>query len=215
MAQSQNTLIGRMKKSLGNLTALTLKGKNILKSKAIQVKQPGSPSQIQWKNYFTSVVWFVKNSKSLIELGFANASGNMPSFAKAISFNLNLPPKMINFMPFLDFDLAQISRGPLEGFLINSIWIDAPATLNLEWLDNSNSYGSLGTDVLKIYIVNQSRDKSIISPVLFHRSDLSAQIDLSIFSPGENIFGFLFFYQPETGIVSDTFNTHVLEIPGE
>lgn len=212
MAQTQNPLIGRMKKSIGNLTSLTLKGKNIIKSKPLEVKQPGTTAQTNWTNYFNSVVWFVKHSKSLIDIGFNSGPNNMPPFAKAMQYNLSLPPAMINFLPYLDFNLAQISRGSLPGIVNFLSWVNDGNYLCFSFDDNSSQPPALPTDKLYFFVVNSDRTKTMSFPDISSRISLGGEdIWLSEFY-NEIVYVFFFFYQPETCLVSDTFCSGPIEL---
>ena len=60
MAIVQNSLIGRTKRSVGNTTFVTLYGQNILKAKAMEVRDANTAVQQTFRVFFALVVVFAK-----------------------------------------------------------------------------------------------------------------------------------------------------------
>ena len=80
MAIVQNALIGRTKRSVGNTTFVTLYGQNILKAKAMEVRDAKTPVQLTFRVFFALVVVFAKwlNYSIAVKQRFANNSSLYP-----------------------------------------------------------------------------------------------------------------------------------------
>jgi len=87
MAITQNPLIGASKGSLGNVTMTRLRGKNILKNKAINNYSDPTPTQLRNNFAFALLVAFSRTIKSLYRAGFKEVATSMSEYNKFMQLN--------------------------------------------------------------------------------------------------------------------------------
>ena len=87
MAVVQNTLIGRGRGSVGNVTFTTWKGKNVIKGKAVNAYTDPTAGQIKNNNRFGLLVAFSRFLKAFYKAGFATVATTMSEYNKFIQLN--------------------------------------------------------------------------------------------------------------------------------
>jgi hypothetical protein len=105
MAIVQNALIGRTKRSVGNTTFVTLYGQNILKAKAMEVRDAMTATQLAFRAYFALIVMWAKwlNYSLQVKLRY---SGNS-SLYKSAAF------------PYIVADFQKARLGVAPNFDVN------------------------------------------------------------------------------------------------
>ena len=92
MAIVQNPITGRTKKKFGTAVFSKQFGKNVMRSKPIEVKNPQTEGQVTQRNKFATTVFLVKQVLPLINDVYAGSLRKMSPFNKITSIN----PLMIN-----------------------------------------------------------------------------------------------------------------------
>lgn len=88
MSIPQNTLIGKTRRSIGNVTFSTWKGINIMKSKPITVANPRTDKQQQQRDAQKQMVFLARNISAAIKLGFNQLAIGMSAYNAFLSYNL-------------------------------------------------------------------------------------------------------------------------------
>lgn len=88
MSIPQNTLIGKTRRSIGNVTFSTWKGINIMKSKPITVANPRTDRQQQQRDAQKQMVFLSRNISAAIRLGFNQLAIGMSAYNAFLSYNL-------------------------------------------------------------------------------------------------------------------------------
>lgn len=145
-AVTQNPLIGRMKKGVGNLISYTSYGQNVLRSKPLEVNDANSSGQQAQRTVFTKAQTFCRRLLNAINIGFVNYKTNMSAYSFAIGQNMN--DAKTGGPPEDDIDLAlcSVSKGNLIGFGPPTWSTPAGEKIKLQWTDNSGTENGLATD---------------------------------------------------------------------
>ena len=89
---TQNPLIGRATKSLGNSTASKYFKKNVMRTKPTTQRQNSTTAQIQQNSFFRSSQTFVKNFLAILKIGYRNKQLQMPLFPWLIGRMMAIAP---------------------------------------------------------------------------------------------------------------------------
>lgn len=88
MAIVQNPITGRSRKSFGNAVFSTQFGKNTLRSKALEVKNPRSEGQVQQRTKFTQIVGLIRQTVPVINDAYNGQVKGMSPYNKVVSLNV-------------------------------------------------------------------------------------------------------------------------------
>lgn len=88
MAIVSNPLIGKTKKSMGNVTFTTWKGINVLKDKAVNVANPKTPGQVLQRDKLRLLVAFYQYLSAAVMLGMKERAVKMSEYNAYVSANL-------------------------------------------------------------------------------------------------------------------------------
>lgn len=165
MAVVQNPIVGRAKNKFGNAIFSTWKGKNVLRTKPLEVSNPRSPAQVAQRNRLSEMVAMYRASKGAIDLGYkqqaigrteynAFVADNMP-FAVANSLNGEIS---------VSYDDIMFAKGSLPPTAI-TLGNQTSSTASVSWSDQEIDYleGQSATDVLSYVSMKvKAADGSVI-----------------------------------------------------
>jgi hypothetical protein len=103
MSIVQNPLIGRTKKSAGGMTFCTLKGQNIMKTKAVSVANPNTEGQRTQRTRLKMAVEIFRSASSFFKAGFSSASGKLSEYNWFMRTNLR-NDALLNVAGVVNFD---------------------------------------------------------------------------------------------------------------
>ena len=88
MAIVQNPITGRTKKTFGTAVFSKQWGKNTMRAKALEVKNPRTEGQVKQRTKFTTIVDLVRQVLPLINEVYAGSLTNMSPYNKVTSINV-------------------------------------------------------------------------------------------------------------------------------
>jgi len=88
MAIVQNPITGRTKKAFGTAVFTSLFGKNIIRTKPLEVSNPRTPAQVKQRNKFATIVAIVKQVVPLLKEVYGKRLTNMTPANKITGINV-------------------------------------------------------------------------------------------------------------------------------
>lgn len=113
MAIVQNPITGRTKKKFGSAVFSKQFGKNTMRTKPIEVKNPRTPDQVNQRSKFSLIIETSREILGLIRVSFKSAANGMSAFNAFISINIK---NAITGTPgnyAIDFPNLLVSKGTL------------------------------------------------------------------------------------------------------
>lgn len=213
MSVTQNVLIGKSRKSMGNATFTTWKGLNVLKSKPVSVANPQTDKQLAQRSALRQLVSMFRANRGAIEAGFKSKAIKMSAFNAFTSYNLKNGFNLSS-PPDADFSPTNFSfsRGTIETTAIATAVIDASAhTLTITWAPSPLSAGQSNSDTVGWGVVNTTAANEMESGTTTDvRSAGTATITLAnTYTAGDTCIVYLFFKSATDNAVSDSVNTSV------
>ena len=207
MAVPQNTLIGKTRQSVGNVTFTTWKGINVIKSKPVSVADPKTQLQLDQRAKLKNFVIDYRLNSAVINAGFKQQAVKMSAYNAAASANL-LSGSMSSDpgTPIGDFSFFKVAKGSLyytEMLTYNADFSTKIVTLT--WSPVSVA-DQLDTD--KVYATIYNSNGYSMANVLGTATRDQGTISISIPdmpAVAQELHGYLFFVQTGTGKVSDSF----------
>ena len=175
MAIVQNPITGRTKKKFGTAVFSKQFGKNVMRSKPIEVKNPQTEGQVTQRNKFATTVDLVRQVLPLINEVYAGSLKKMSPFNKITSINVKNafagdPPVIDHSKVVLcDFDGSTVNNVTLTG--------EPNQVMDIAWDPNTANTDELSAPVTLI-LINCTTNKVALFPDVEPRSAGSAVITL-------------------------------------
>jgi hypothetical protein len=113
MSIAKNPLLGPMRKSMGNFTTMSYNGRNIIRSKAFNVKRKKTAAQQRQILKMTLLAGVYRSFGGNTDRGFVeNNKGNSP-YNMFISANFNSAFEVSGEVPVISYPLLLVSKGTL------------------------------------------------------------------------------------------------------
>lgn len=208
MAKPQNTLIGKTSGSVGGTTFSSWKGINVLKAKAEQVANPNTPGQQEQRTKLRKAVSVFRSAHDSIDVGMMQQAVKMSGYNAFVSANLKNGAFLgSTAMPIDDLSKLVISKGTLAStpFTVQSFEVAEP-TIEIDW---STAVTGNQTSADLAYFVVIGEDGVVIAEsngTVPRSAGTISTTRLAVPEVGTDYGFYLFFYQPSTRQVSDTYN---------
>lgn len=205
-AVTQNPLIGRMKKGIGNLIAYTSYGQNIVRSKPLEINDANSTGQQAQRGVFSQAQLICRKLLNVIKIGFVNYTTNMSAYAYAIGQNMLLAKNAQTPPDGIDLTKLVVSKGNLLGYLNVTFTEQAGKNVQVDWENNSGFENALATDDSMFCALKADMSISL--------SDISTKVKRSVgsttlsfdgFSAGDTVYIYGFFVSADGTLVSNNF----------
>jgi Family of unknown function (DUF6266) len=212
MAVVQNTLIGRAKRSIGGVTFMTWKGKNVAKSKPVSVANPQTPLQIMRRSALSQLVAIFRLVPGAVDLGFAKQAIGMSAYnafvgANAkVAFNFSAPPVATLIPANLIFSKGSMQVTPSTGASADV----SVGNIDVEFDGTVIGVGQSASDLWTMVARNRTTGVWFASIETGLRSSSAAivTIDQLPYASGNVIDTWFWFTSATTGISSDSvYNT--------
>ena len=154
MAIIQNPVIGRAKKKMGNVVFSKNFGKNIMRSKPVEVKNPRTASQVAQRGTFKAALIVVKEFLPAIRIGWKSLAINKSACAMCMSDTLLNSMKNVSGVTSVDITKFKISKGSLDTFN-DEVWSRPTTnTIKVTWNPSDILPSAAGTDIIHICVCN-------------------------------------------------------------
>ena len=207
MAIVQIPLLGRARKSAGEMTFTKWKDKNVLKNKASNVANPDTVNQQMRRGMFAQLVVVARSYLPVLDIGFIAYRGVMSQFNAFIKYNYGTfvaagtPP----FLAVVPAEMI-ISKGPLTPTTITSITaVNASANVTVAFPTGTTAPDQAANDKAYLVVYNETTDDRGFQLTATLRSSGAISATLSgNATTADNVRAYLFFTRNDGSIASDT-----------
>ena len=178
MAIVQNPITGRTKKKFGNAVFSKQFGKNTLRSKPLEVKNPKTAGQVAQRSAFKAALFVVREFLPAVRIGWKGRAIHKSAFAMCMADTLLNAMKTVGGVTSVDVNKFNVSNGVLDSFNEESWSRTSANTINVIWDPLEFLPNSSVTDIIHICACNE--DMNIVQLFLNAavRSDGTATITL-------------------------------------
>ena len=173
MAIVQNPITGRTKKKFGTAVFSKQFGKNTMRSKPMDVKNPNTIGQATQRTKFSTIVNLIRQVLSLINSVYAGTLKNMSPFNKIVS--INVKNAFTGDPPVLDH--TKVILCDFEGSTVSNVTLAAQPNqvMDIAWEPNTTNSDELSTP-LTLILINCVTNKVMMFPDVDIRSAGSTTI---------------------------------------
>lgn len=202
-------LLGRAKKSAGEMTFTKWKDKNVLKNKASNVANPNTVNQQMRRSMFAALVEVGRALLPVSDLGFVAYRNVMSQFNAFVKYNYGVfvtagTAPAFNYVPG---DLI-ISKGPLTPTAISTVaGSNGSATVTFTWATATTAPDQSPSDYVRLVCNNLNTTATGYNIGSILRSAGTATVILnSPCATGNVLEGFMFFSRSDNSMASDSVN---------
>jgi len=202
-------LLGRAKKSAGEMTFTKWKDKNVLKNKASNVANPNTVNQQMRRSMFSFLVVIGRALLPVSDLGFVAYRNSMSQFNAFVKYNYGQlvttgTAPAYNEVPA---DMV-ISKGPLTPTNISTLaGSNGSATVTFTWPTALAAPDQAATDEVRMVVWNTTNDDIAYSIGSVARSAGTATVTMHTNCTTADVLeGFMFFSRADNSMASDSTN---------
>lgn len=205
MAITQNPIIGRATGQAAGMIFSTVKGKNIIRAKAVSVKPSNTPRQVAQRAAMAAVVSIYGALRPVCQIGFRAYSSTRNAYNMFSSYALS------NAFDFTDLEAVtfdpsalQIAKGSISPVAFE-VTGSALGALTVTWPSAVTGANQSLTDVLYLAVIDQANNQVIVKEAVAARSVGTYSLDASDFTNASGTFTVLgFFASVTSALVSDS-----------
>ncbi|HBX53563.1 MAG: hypothetical protein A2309_03325 [Bacteroidetes bacterium RIFOXYB2_FULL_35_7] len=204
MAIVQNPVTGRTRKKFGSAVFSKQFGKNTMRTKPVEVRNPKTVPQKQQRTKFSLMVALARLIMGFIRVSFKQAATSMSAFNVFVKSNISTaitgayPNYTVNFPNLI------ISKGTLTGADSGSAVAAAGKKVTISWLDNSGNGDAQTTDKAMMLIINNTKKAIVQDMINKTRVDLTSQFIVPASWVGDQVHAYLSFKTPAGDKVADS-----------
>jgi hypothetical protein len=204
MAIVQNPITGRTKKKFGSAVFSKQFGKNTMRTKPIEVRNPKTLLQKQQRSKFTLMVALARMFMGFIRIGFKQAAIGMSQFNVFVSDNISNVITGVYPAYSIDFTKLIVSKGTLTGVDGGTASVVAGRKVDIGWNDNSGNGDALATDNAMVIVINNTKKAVLQDSTTKTRADVALQLTAPLSWVGDTVHTYLAFKAPTGNSVSDS-----------
>lgn len=207
MAIVQIPLLGRARRSAGEMTFTKWKDKNVLKNKASQVANPNTVNQQMRRGMFNQLVTFGRMFLPVFDLGFIAYRNTMSQFNAAIKYNYGVYVQPGVAPAFTVNDGAMVfAKGPLTKTDPSTVVAtNASAAVTMTFPTTTAAPDQATTDkAYGVWVNEDTGDYAYnITGVARSVGTMAATLNGAA-TTGDTVHGYLFFMREDGSIASDS-----------
>ena len=200
-------LLGRARRSAGEMTFTKWKDKNVLKNKASNVSNPNTVNQQMRRAMFATLVEFARALLPVADLGFVAYRNTMSQFNAFIKFNNGflVTPGTAPAFNIVESDLVP-SRGPLTPTVISTVTAtNGSPTVTITWPTGTTAPDQAATDQVRLVVLNTTNSSSGYNVGTVARSVGTANVTLNANCTTADVLEcFMFFSREDNSMCSDS-----------
>lgn len=198
MAIVQNPITGRTTGKFSTAVFSKQFGKNTMRSKPLEVKNPRTLAQREQRQKFSLMVELARKFLSFIRISFNQVAVGMSEFNSFMQNNIS---EVISgsFPDYaIDYDKLIVSKGTLTGAIDGAASAVAGNTVTINWTDNSGVGDASADDKALVLILNPNSPNVVYDTTLKTRADLTEDLVVPEDWVGDEVHVYLSFMN-ETG----------------
>ena len=193
MAVVQNPVTGRTRKAYGPAVFSTQFGKNTMRTKPLDVKNPNTINQKQQRARFSLMVGLSRTLMSLIRITFKEVAKEMSQYNSFMQSNL---PNAVsgNYPDFtIDYNRLVVAKGTLLGVQNGAVSPENGFIVDMTWNDNSDDINGTSTDYAVGLVINESKNEIVQDLTSKARADQNLRITVPSTWANDTVHVFLAF----------------------
>ena len=189
-------ILGGFSGKVGTVIGSNWRGLNVMRSLPKKSNTNPSQKQVVQREKFAAIIGFLSPLTALLSEYYGGASGVSSRLNNAVSYHLKqaLVGDSPDFM--IDYTKVLVSKGEVIGVKDGAMETLQPATVNLQWANNSGQVLAEATDVLLAVVYNSDKEQFIISGDVAQREDMTAAIAVPAAFTGDTVHVWLSFVNP-------------------
>ena len=205
MAIVQNPITGRSSGKFANAIFQTLLGKNILRSKPLEVYNPRTPGQVSQRSKFSLVVQFLRSFLPIIRIGYKLRAIGQNAFNASVSYNIQ--HAVLGTSPdfTIDYEKVVIAQGPLAGLSSASIDENLSDAISVSIQENVPSDSPRLADLAYGLFYNATKNQVLTDMGTKTRVDWGVSVAPEIWEAGDVVYAWVFYTSPDGISISDSF----------
>ena len=204
MAIVQNPITGRTKKKFGTAVFSKQFGKNTMRTKPIEVRNPKTLLQKQQRAKFTLMVALARMFMGFIRIAFKQVAIGMSAFNAFVSDNITNVITGVYPAYSIDFTQLIVSKGTLTGADNGTAAAVAGRKVDIGWDDNSGNGDALATDNAMALLINYTKKAIMQDSTTKTRVDAVLEFIVPASWIGDDVHAYLAFKTPASDKVADS-----------
>lgn len=200
-------LLGRARKSAGEMTFTKWKSLNVLKNKASNVANPNTVNQQMRRSMFSALVEVGRMFLPVFDLGFIAYRQQISQFNAFIRYNYGGLVQAGTAPAFnFDLDLMVTSKGPLTPTAISGVSTsNGSLTVVVTWNPSTTAPDQAASDYVRIIVLDKDNEATGTEIGTITRGIGTASITISAaVTTGDDINAYLFFSRSDNSMASDS-----------
>jgi|WetSurMetagenome_2_1015567.scaffolds.fasta_scaffold152673_3 hypothetical protein len=204
MAIVQNPITGRTKNKFASAVFSKQFGKNTMRSKPIEVKNPRTPDQVNQRNKFSLIIALARLLLGMVRVSFQNMAVGMSAFNAFVASNIKTAISGIPGAYVIDYALLVIAKGPLFKTLNITSGADLSSKVKRTWTPPIDPNDPSNNDVLYAAAYNEDKDEWIYAITTTKRQTGVDQEAVPAAWSGDTVHVYSFFVSPDGRQCSDS-----------
>jgi hypothetical protein len=204
MAIVQNPITGRTRKKLANTVFSKQFGKNTLRSKPTEVKNPRTPGQINQRNKFSLMIALARQLLGMLRISYQNMAIGMSAFNVFIKNNIKTAITGLPGSYAIDYSLLTIAKGPLTKTLNITAGNDLASKVKRTWTPPIDPLDPANLDLLFNASYNEDKNEWYYGATTTTRLSGTDEQTVPATWTGDTIHVYSFFIDPAKSKCSDS-----------
>ncbi|MCK9613832.1 MAG: DUF6266 family protein [Bacteroidales bacterium] len=204
MAIVQNPITGRTKQKFASAVFSKQFGKNTMRSKPIEVKNPRTPEQVNQRNKFSLMIALARQLLGMLRLSFKNMAVSMSAFNSFVASNIKTAITGTPGSYTIDYSLLVISKGPLFKTSNITAGNELASKVKRTWAPPIDPLDSANLDLLYAAAYNEDKNEWFFGPTATTRQTGLDQQDVPATWSSDTVHVYSFFVSPDGAQCSDS-----------
>jgi hypothetical protein len=203
MAIVQNPITGRTKKKFGTAVFAKQFGKNTMRTKPMEVKNPRTVGQVNQRNKFALMVAEGRKVNIMLKVSFHNMALEMTPFNVFIKQNIKTAITGVPGSYAIDYSLLTIAKGPLMKTSGIHAGADLAKSVKRTWTAPIDPLDPANLDLLYVAAYNEDKSEWYYSKTAVTRATGLHQQTVPVAWVGDTVHVYSFFVSPDGSQSSD------------
>jgi hypothetical protein len=197
MAIVQNPITGRTKKKFGTAVFSKQFGKNTMRTKPMEVKNPRTPDQVNQRSKFAIMVAESRKVLGMVKVSYQNKALTMSAFNAFIKENIKTAIVGIPGSYAIDYSLLVVSRGPLYAAPSILAGNDLASKVKRTWAPPIDPLDPINNDQMYAASYNEDKNEWLFGKTITTREMGTDQQTVPAAWTGDTVHVYTFFVSPD------------------
>jgi hypothetical protein len=197
MAIVQNPITGRTKQKFGTAVFSKQFGKNTMRTKPIEVKNPKTPDQVNQRNKFSLMVAEGRKLLSMLKVSFKSMTTDMSAFNVFIKNNIKTAITGTPGSYSIDYSLLTLAKGPLAQTQSITAGNELASKVKRTWVPPIDPLDPANLDLLYNAAYNETKKEWAYSATTTTRVTGTDQQNVPAAWSGDTVHVYSFFVSPD------------------